>query len=41
MHVFQLVSMIKVKLVDKKKQRTYLCVILQVKHKKPTDSLCL
>ena len=31
MHVFQLVSMIKVQLVDKIKQSTYLCVIL--KHK--------
>ena len=31
---FQLRSTIKVKLVDKMKQNTYLCVILHVKHKK-------
>ena len=31
---FQLRSTIKVKLVDKMKQSTYLCVILHVKHKK-------
>ena len=32
--IFQLRSTIKVKLVDKMKQNTYLCVILHVKHKK-------
>ena len=31
---FQLRSTIKVKLVDKMRQNTYLCVILHVKHKK-------
>ena len=30
---FQLLSTIKVNLVDKMKQSTYLCVILHVKHK--------
>ena len=33
-HVFQLFSTLKVKLVDRMMQNKYLCVILQVKHKK-------
>ena len=34
MHVFQFLSTIKVKVVDKIMQNAYSCVILQVKHKK-------
>ena len=37
-HVFKLPSNIKVKLVDKMKQRIYLCVNLYVKHKKIANS---
>ena len=34
MHVFQLLSTIKVKLVDDMMQIAYLCVVLHVEHKK-------
>ena len=34
MYVFQLLSTIKVNLVDEMMQRSYLCVIVHVKHKK-------
>ena len=40
-HVFlKFLSTIELNLVDKMKRSTYLCVILHVKHKKITNSLC-
>ena len=41
MHIFQLLSTIKVKLVNRMKQSTYLCFILHIMHKRITDGKIL
>ena len=41
MHIFQLLSTIKIKLVNRMKQSTYLCFILHIMHKRITDGKIL